>query len=274
MKHDTQQVCIKGHKITDGYNNRPEQRKKFCDKCGAETIHKCPVCDFPIEGNDMELFFAVPVPDYCPDCGEPYPWAVDRQENDGITRELLNETVNRYLENGDFETARNYIKSWGEVIEGFNVEEELKKFDDGKYLPGFWSLIHHDVIRVSKRKFEDGHYTDSVESAFKEVNHRVKILYKDKIGEEDDGQSLMFKAFGFQYNKNRRAVVREPPILLASLNSESGRNIQDGYKYIFGGSMTAIRNPKAHENINITKEEAIHSLFLASKLMRRLDESR
>ena len=33
-----------------------------------------------------------------------------------------------------------------------------------------WSLIHHDIIKVSKQKFEDEHYADSVESAFKEIN--------------------------------------------------------------------------------------------------------
>jgi len=42
---------------------------------------------------------------------------------------------------------------------------------------------------------------------------------------------------------------------------------------IFAGSMTGIRNPKAHGNLNITRERGIHLLFLASLLFHKLDES-
>jgi hypothetical protein len=45
-----------------------------------------------------------------------------------------------------------------------------------------------------------------------------------------------------------------------------------GYMDIFAGAMTGIRNPKAHENMTITKNRAIHHLFLASLLFNRLDE--
>mgnify|MGYP000895428730 CR=1 FL=1 len=47
------------------------------------------------------------------------------------TREELKKVVNYYVENRDFETARNYIKSWGEHIKDFNIEEELNKFEEG-----------------------------------------------------------------------------------------------------------------------------------------------
>ncbi len=42
---------------------------------------------------------------------------------------------------------------------------------------------------------------------------------------------------------------------------------------LFSGSMIGIRNPKAHANISITKERAIHFIFLASLLMYKLDEA-
>lgn len=192
--------------------------------------------------------------------------------NDDITREKLNKVVNRHMENADSETARNYIKSWGERIDDFNVEEELKKFDDGEYLPGFWPWIHRDIIKVSKQLFEDKHYAHSVESAFKEVNSRVKKIYKNKTGKEEDGSSLMMKAFTFDKD-NTGQITKAPIIQLTDLMSISDIDIQNGYRFIFAGSIMAFRNPKAHENQNITKKSAAHSIFVASKLMYRLDDS-
>jgi hypothetical protein len=49
--------------------------------------------------------------------------------------------------------------------------------------------------------------------------------------------------------------------------------MQQGYMQIFAGSMTGIRNPKAHENISIDSVRAVHFLFLASLLMAKLDEA-
>jgi uncharacterized protein (TIGR02391 family) len=127
----------------------------------------------------------------------------------------------------------------------------------------FWGIIHKDIIRVAKNKFEDEYYADAVESAFKEINKRVREIVKNKTGEELDGASLMYKALS----------ERNPIVVLDDLSSETGRNIQKGYMQIFAGVMTGIRNPKAHENITISRERAIHFIFLASLLMYRLDEA-
>ena len=127
----------------------------------------------------------------------------------------------------------------------------------------FWSIIHKDIITVAKNKFEDGYYADAVESAFKEINKRVKEIVKNKTGKELDGSSLMYYAFS----------EKDPIIVLDDPSSETGRNIQKGYMQIFAGAMIGIRNPKAHENITISRERAIHFIFLASLLMYKLDEA-
>jgi uncharacterized protein (TIGR02391 family) len=124
-------------------------------------------------------------------------------------------------------------------------------------------VIHKDVIRVAKEKFEDGHCADAVESAFKEINTRVKGIVKNKLGRELDGAGLMNTAFS----------ENNPIIVLDDLSTQSGRDIQKGYMQIFAGGMTGIRNPKAHENITISEERAIHFIFLASLLMHKLDEA-
>ena len=42
---------------------------------------------------------------------------------------------------------------------------------------------------------------------------------------------------------------------------------------IFSGAISGIRNPKAHENLTLTKEKAIKRLILASLLMDKIDEA-
>lgn len=128
----------------------------------------------------------------------------------------------------------------------------------------FWSMIHPCAISIAQKKFEDGLYADAVESAFKEINKRVKEIVKNKTGEELDGADLMNKAFS----------LKKSIVILDDLSSETGRNIQQGYMQIFAGAMTGIRNPKAHDNITITPERAIHFIFLASLLMYKLDEAK
>ena len=41
------------------------------------------------------------------------------------------------------------------------------------------------------------------------------------------------------------------------IESASGRDTQAGYMNMFVGAISAIRNPKAHENMTISKDDAI-----------------
>jgi len=128
----------------------------------------------------------------------------------------------------------------------------------------FWDLLHPKIVEVSKSRFEAKHFADSVEAAFKEINSIVKVIAKEKTGQEYDGVDLMNKAFSLQ----------NPIIVLDDLSTETGKNIQKGYMQIFSGAIAAIRNPKAHENITIDSNRAIHFLFLASLLMFKIDEKK
>ncbi len=64
-----------------------------------------------------------------------------------------------------------------------------------------------------------------------------------------------------------------PIIKLTPLSSETDKNIQKGYLQIFSGAIIGIRNPKAHENLSIDENRAIHLIFLASLLMSKIDET-
>jgi len=131
-------------------------------------------------------------------------------------------------------------------------------------MAAFWSLLHPEVVRVAKTRFESNHLADAVEAALKEVNDRVKRLYKGKTGKELDGADLMWKTFS----------PNQPVLLLGDLLTATGKDMQQGYMEIFAGAMIGIRNPKAHANITIDPRRAVHFLYLASLLMFKVDEAK
>ncbi len=60
----------------------------------------------------------------------------------------------------------------------------------------------------------------------------------------------------------------------SDLSTKTGRDIQDGYRFLFMGVQQAIRNPAAHEPFaDIDDNEALELLSLASHLMRQLDRA-
>lgn len=125
-----------------------------------------------------------------------------------------------------------------------------------------WQLIHPRVTQVAKQLFDDGHYANAVEAALKALNNEVKAIFRSRGGPELDGSTLMHTAFS----------PNNPKIVLADLGSQSGRDMQQGYMELFAGAMSAVRNPKAHDNVSISPERSLHFLFLASMLWTTLDD--
>jgi uncharacterized protein (TIGR02391 family) len=154
---------------------------------------------------------------------------------------------------------------------GKNVTHEFKvgafgsllKPSDGKLKIAFdWSDIHAEIVRVSKARFVPPHYADAVEAAFKEINDIVKSEYIKSVGNEEDGATLMRKAFAHT----------KPIFKMTDMSSESARNIQEGYMNIFAGVMIGIRNPKAHANVVIDEKDAWEKIVIASHLMKMWDQ--
>ncbi len=126
----------------------------------------------------------------------------------------------------------------------------------------FWEFVHPRICTLARPRFEAGFFGDAVEASFKEVNDAVKRIVRDTEGRELDGASLMTTAFSPQ----------NPIIRLTQLVTDTDRNIQQGYMQIMAGSMTGIRNPKAHGNLNPDSTKALHLIALASLLMHKVDE--
>lgn len=147
-------------------------------------------------------------------------------------------------------------------IESF--EEQLEEQTPRQSIDSdVWILIHPVIKRLCKKKFDDGHYADSVFTGVKAVNARVKAHVKKLTGKELDGVPLMQQAFS----------PNDPKVVLADVATISGKDEQTGYMSIFGGTMQGIRNPKAHDNLTISSNRAMHLLFLTSLLMHRLDDA-
>ncbi len=129
-----------------------------------------------------------------------------------------------------------------------------------------WDLIHPSIIRVSRKLYEDGHFSNAAGDAFIEINDRVKRLFQIVKPNETnipDGQAAMNTVFS----------DNNPLVEFCDRSTDTGRNIQKGYMQMLAGAMSALRNPKAHSNITITAEDAMRHLLYASMLMYKIDEA-
>ena len=131
----------------------------------------------------------------------------------------------------------------------------------------YWIYVHPKIAEVSRKAFEANLYAESVEAAFKEINVQVKERIKKEFPEqrtEKDGVSLMQTVFS-----------PANPMLKVEydIESTSGNDTQFGYMNMFAGAISAIRNPKAHENMTISKDDAMRKLYFASMLMYKLENS-
>jgi uncharacterized protein (TIGR02391 family) len=116
-------------------------------------------------------------------------------------------------------------------------------------------IVTDELLRDTTQKlFYDGHYALAVEEAFKCLNNFVK----SRAGLGADGADLMRNVF----------TPKNPVLAINSLQTDSQRDQQQGYMDIFAGSMTGIRNPRAHEHRYLDEPQvALEMLALANHLM-------
>lgn len=121
--------------------------------------------------------------------------------------------------------------------------------------------IHSSIQAICKNLFDDGHYAPATFEAYKLVDKQVAALAKTS----ESGVKLMMKAFNEQ----------APLIKLTNLGTTSEKDEQEGYKFIFSGSVMAIRNPRGHEyGVQDSPTDCLDHLSLASMLLRRLERTK
>lgn len=129
----------------------------------------------------------------------------------------------------------------------------------------WWQFIHPQIAQVSKKLFFDGSYANAACDAYIEINDRVKKLFQVvKPGEKvPDGDAAMKTVFS----------ANAPLIEFCDRSTDSGTNTQKGFMEMLAGAMSALRNPKAHANITIGRDDAMRRLVFASMLMYKIDEA-
>ncbi len=171
--------------------------------------------------------------------------------------------IEKYLESvGDksnaFVTNKRFkdLEKFGREVNSFLLNPRVKSanFD--------WPRIHKTIQLIAEPRFSSGHFADAVEASFKEINDLIKQQLKKDTGSELDGADLMRKVFS----------ANQPIYKLADNSTDSGKNIQRGYMDIFAGVMTGIRNPKAHANMIVDKDEAWDLIVIASHLLKMWDK--
>lgn len=121
--------------------------------------------------------------------------------------------------------------------------------------------FHPDFPTKVRRLYDDGHLAEAVFEAFKFLEKEVKRIGKMR---GQSGFALMMAAF----DENKAKVA------LNALSTDSEVDEQRGYRHMFAGSSSAIRNPRGHEvDVTDSPDEALDYLGLASLLLRRLDSA-
>lgn len=128
-----------------------------------------------------------------------------------------------------------------------------------------WNIIHPRISDASKSLYLNGHYANAAEDAFIAINERVKRLFQilrpnDKVPDGDTAMTTVFS-------------TNNPLVEFCDTSSETGKNIQKGFMQMLAGSMSALRNPKAHANIKLSADDAMRQLMFASMLMFKIDEA-
>ncbi|MGA5637759.1 TIGR02391 family protein [Streptomyces cinereoruber] len=126
--------------------------------------------------------------------------------------------------------------------------------------PG-WSVecaLHPEVVEAAAARYESGHLADAVQKAFQAVEDRVQRL----TASSEIGARLMGTAFGGQ----------APKLEVARADGVSRVSEQEGFRELFRGAMSGLRNPRAHGPHYAEEEAEVgEMLAFASLLMRRLD---
>jgi len=120
--------------------------------------------------------------------------------------------------------------------------------------------IHPDLPARVRELFDDGHYPEATELAFKHLDKEVQ----KHSGLNESGYKLMMAAFD----------GATPKVKLNALGTTSEKDEQQGYRFIFAGAMQAIRNPRAHEPTIVDDPDiCLDHLSFVSLLLRRLEQA-
>jgi uncharacterized protein (TIGR02391 family) len=111
-----------------------------------------------------------------------------------------------------------------------------------------------------RSNYEGRNFTGAILDAI----YFLSDLVRQKTGLEADGVSLAGQAFG---GKN-------PKLKVNKLQTESEVNVQQGVEQIMRGVYQAFRNPRSHEKISDTQDDADSIIIFMDYLVKVIDQSK
>jgi hypothetical protein len=188
---DSRQVCLRGHEVTTTYHRRPRTAKKFCDKCGEPTITQCPKCGAQIKGtlfraNGNIIAPPIPIPEYCENCSEPFPWTQLKNKNvrsepdDGMAVAKILNICTRFHLIATQLRSRHDGRSTLEVTDEYDVQDLMNGL----------LRLHFDDIRLEEWSPSYAGGSSRMDFLLKKENIVVetkktrKGLTEKKLGEE------------------------------------------------------------------------------------------
>lgn len=120
--------------------------------------------------------------------------------------------------------------------------------------------VHPNLPKKVRTLFDDGHYAEATFEACKFLDSFVgRHAPKTKAGER----------------RMMEALNEDSPVIeLTPRSTDSEKDEQRGYKFLFAGTMIAIRNPRGHEHSLLDDPyTCLDHLGLVSMLLRRMNEA-
>lgn len=176
--------------------------------------------------------------------------------------EVRNKNPRLYNDLQDIKSNLFYGQNFINVFNLARLVQIMRSYD---YLStnDFWQFVHPKIVELSKNKFEDGYFSDAVQTTIVEICSIVREYRKEKgLPEIQSDKDMMYNTF------STLKVLQ-----FTDSSTTSLKNIQEGYEKIFPGVIQAIRNPNAHRNTKIEKDDAVRKLMIASDLMCMLDKA-
>ena len=143
-----------------------------------------------------------------------------------------------------------FVTRRGKTIE---TPEALEAYRKADLLPK--RQLHPIIAQKVWAKFLQGDYDTAIFQGFKEVE--IAVRKAGNYTNADLGVDLMRKAFNVQ-NGN-----------LTDLNQQTAE--RQARSDLFAGAIGSYKNPGSHRNVNVTAEEAVEVIILASHLLRIVD---
>ena len=119
--------------------------------------------------------------------------------------------------------------------------------------------IHQNLPPKVRKLFDDGHFA---EATFEACKYLDRYVAKHANLLTQSGYKLMMDAFDDS----------NPKLKLTPLSTQSEIDEQKGFRFVFAGSVWAIRNPRGHEfSVADDPDSCLDHLSFVSMLLRRLE---